>query len=181
MIDTQLLNDVPATIGFVVALVVATSIRVVAAAALQQRKAHVDAIEQHLADTAEQSRRLRGEASRRKTAPPRPASPANSPPGSNNASHHGQQHAGPRQPRGQDGPARIQTASEHQPSGPGATPGNQHPWTNPRPPATTGGAGNQENQKRPIGALAAARSFSAVRVADSAIKTFALWNTGRAA
>jgi hypothetical protein len=55
VIDTQLLNDVPATIGFAVALVVATSIRVVAAAALQQRKARVDAIEQHLADAAEQS------------------------------------------------------------------------------------------------------------------------------
>jgi len=55
VIDTQLLNDVPATIGFAVALVVATSIWVVAAAALQQRKAHVDAIEQHLSDVAEQS------------------------------------------------------------------------------------------------------------------------------
>jgi hypothetical protein len=58
VIDTQLLNDVPATIGFVVALVAAVSVWVVAAAALhprQQPKAHVDAIEQHLADVAEQS------------------------------------------------------------------------------------------------------------------------------
>ena len=36
VIDTQLLNDVLATIGFAVALVVATSIWVVAAAALHR-------------------------------------------------------------------------------------------------------------------------------------------------
>jgi len=47
-----------ATIGFVVALVVAVSTWVFAAAALhprQQRNAHIDAIEQHLADVAEQN------------------------------------------------------------------------------------------------------------------------------
>jgi hypothetical protein len=55
MIDTQLLNDVMATLAFVVALVIAISAWVVAAAAIHQRRtrrAHIGAIEQHLADVA---------------------------------------------------------------------------------------------------------------------------------
>ena len=56
--DTQLLNDVPATIGFVPALVAAVSTRVVAAPRCtrgRRGRPHLDAIEQHLADIAEQS------------------------------------------------------------------------------------------------------------------------------
>ena len=56
--DTQLLNDVPATIGFVPALVAAMSTRVVAAPRCTRGRSgrpHIDAIEQHLADIAEQS------------------------------------------------------------------------------------------------------------------------------
>ena len=58
VIDTQLLNDVPATIGFVPALVAAMSTRVVAAPRCTRGRSgrpHIDAIEQHLADIAEQS------------------------------------------------------------------------------------------------------------------------------
>lgn len=55
MIDTQLLNDVLATVAFIVGLVVATAIWVVAASALYERhvrRTHIGAIEQHLADVA---------------------------------------------------------------------------------------------------------------------------------
>lgn len=57
MIDTQLLNEVLTTVAFIVGLVVAISVWVVAATALHQRqtrKAHIGAIERHLADAAEQ-------------------------------------------------------------------------------------------------------------------------------
>lgn len=59
MFDTQLLNDALMTVGFVVGLVIAISAWVVMASALhqrQERSAHIGAIEQHLADVAEQSR-----------------------------------------------------------------------------------------------------------------------------
>ena len=58
MIDTQLLNDALTTVAFLVGLVVVISAWVVAASALQRRNASTDqirAIEQHLADVAEQS------------------------------------------------------------------------------------------------------------------------------
>ena len=58
VIGTQLMNDVLATIGFAVALVVAVSTRVVAAPRStrgRRGRPHIDAIEQHLADIAEQS------------------------------------------------------------------------------------------------------------------------------
>ncbi len=55
MIDTQLLNDALATLGFTVALAILFALSIVAAAALQQRhtrKTHVREIEQHLASAA---------------------------------------------------------------------------------------------------------------------------------
>jgi hypothetical protein len=58
VIDTQLLNDALATVGFVVGLVVVISAWVVAATALHRRQARttqIRAIEQHLAGVAEQS------------------------------------------------------------------------------------------------------------------------------
>ena len=58
MTDTQLLNDVLMTVAFIVGLVVAISAWVVAASALHRRQAHttqIHAIEQHLADDAQQS------------------------------------------------------------------------------------------------------------------------------
>jgi hypothetical protein len=58
MIDTQLLNDALATVGFVVGLVVVISAWVVTATALHRRQARttqIHAIEQHLADVAEQT------------------------------------------------------------------------------------------------------------------------------
>ena len=58
MTDTQLLNDVLMTVAFIVGLVVAISAWVVAASALHRRQAHTTrlrAIEQHLADDADQS------------------------------------------------------------------------------------------------------------------------------
>ena len=57
MIDTQLLTDALATVGFVVALVIAISVWVVVATALHQRRAGTTGlrdIERHLADAAEQ-------------------------------------------------------------------------------------------------------------------------------
>jgi hypothetical protein len=59
MFDTQLLNDVLMTVAFIVGVVVAISAWVVAASALHQRderRAHIGAIEQHLADVASQNR-----------------------------------------------------------------------------------------------------------------------------
>ena len=58
MFNAQLLNDALATVAFLVGLVIAISVWVVTASALHQgheRKAHVRAIEQHLADAAQQS------------------------------------------------------------------------------------------------------------------------------
>jgi len=58
MIDTQILTDALATVAFLVGLVVVISAWVVMATALhrrQTRTAQVRAIEQHLADVAEQS------------------------------------------------------------------------------------------------------------------------------
>jgi hypothetical protein len=58
MIDTQLLNDVLMTVAFIVGLVVAISVWVVAATALHQRHARaaqISTIEQHLADVAGQT------------------------------------------------------------------------------------------------------------------------------
>jgi len=58
MTDTQLLNDALMTVAFIVSLVVAISAWVVAASALHRRRAHTTqlrAIEQHLADDADQS------------------------------------------------------------------------------------------------------------------------------
>jgi hypothetical protein len=58
MIDTQLLNDALVTVGLIVGLVVAISVWVVAAGALHQRRAseaQISAIEQHLADVAQQT------------------------------------------------------------------------------------------------------------------------------
>jgi hypothetical protein len=58
MTDTQLLNDALMTVAFIVSLVVAISAWVVAASALHRRHAHTTqlrAIEQHLADDADQS------------------------------------------------------------------------------------------------------------------------------
>lgn len=58
MIDTQLLNDALTTVAFLVGLVAVISAWVVAATALQRRQAgktQIRAIEQHLADVAEQS------------------------------------------------------------------------------------------------------------------------------
>lgn len=57
MIDTQLLNDVLATVGFIVGIAVLISAWVVVAAAIHQRRARatqVGAIERHLAEVAEQ-------------------------------------------------------------------------------------------------------------------------------
>jgi ABC-type nickel/cobalt efflux system permease component RcnA len=59
MIDTQLLNDVLATVAFVVGLAVVISVWALTASALYQRharRAQIGAIERHLADVAEQSR-----------------------------------------------------------------------------------------------------------------------------
>jgi hypothetical protein len=59
MIDTQLLNDALTTAAFIVGLVIAISVWVVAASALYQRherRTRIAAIEQHLADVAEQRR-----------------------------------------------------------------------------------------------------------------------------
>ena len=58
MIDTQLLSDVLATVAFIVGLVVVISAWAVTASALHRRNARttqIRAIEQHLADAAEQS------------------------------------------------------------------------------------------------------------------------------
>jgi hypothetical protein len=58
MIDTQLLTDALATVAFIVGLVVVISAWAVAASALHRRNARtteIRAIEQHLADVAEQS------------------------------------------------------------------------------------------------------------------------------
>ncbi len=58
MTDTQLLNDALMTVAFIVGLVVAISAWVVVASALHRRQAHttqIRAIEEHLADVAEQS------------------------------------------------------------------------------------------------------------------------------
>jgi hypothetical protein len=59
MFDTQLLNDVLMTVAFIVGVVIAISAWVMAAAALHkrdERRAHIGAIEQHLANVAGQSR-----------------------------------------------------------------------------------------------------------------------------
>jgi hypothetical protein len=59
MFSTQLLTDALTTVAFIVGLVIAISLWVVTASALQrrqQRTAHIGAIERHLADAAEQSR-----------------------------------------------------------------------------------------------------------------------------
>jgi len=58
MFSTQLLNDALTTVAFLVGLVIAISVWVATASALHQRherKTHIRAIEQHLADVAEQS------------------------------------------------------------------------------------------------------------------------------
>jgi L-cystine uptake protein TcyP (sodium:dicarboxylate symporter family) len=58
MFSTQLLNDALTTVAFLVGVVIAISVWVVTASALHQRherKTHIRAIEQHLADVAEQS------------------------------------------------------------------------------------------------------------------------------
>jgi hypothetical protein len=58
MFDTQLLNDVLMTVAFIVGVVIAISAWVVAASVLHQRderRAHIGAIERHLADVASQS------------------------------------------------------------------------------------------------------------------------------
>jgi L-cystine uptake protein TcyP (sodium:dicarboxylate symporter family) len=58
MIDTQLLNDALTTVAFVVGLVVVIAAWVVTASALHRRQARttqIRAIEQHLAEVAEQS------------------------------------------------------------------------------------------------------------------------------
>jgi hypothetical protein len=58
MIDTQLLNDALTTVAFVVGLVAAIAAWVVTASALHRRQARttqIRAIEQHLAEVAEQS------------------------------------------------------------------------------------------------------------------------------
>ena len=58
MFDTQLLNDVLMTLALIVGVVIAISAWVVAASALHQRderRAHIGAIERHLADVANQS------------------------------------------------------------------------------------------------------------------------------
>jgi hypothetical protein len=57
MIDTQLLNDALATVGFVVALVVAISAWILIASAIHERhtrRSPMGEIEQHLAEVAEQ-------------------------------------------------------------------------------------------------------------------------------
>jgi ABC-type Co2+ transport system permease subunit len=59
MFNTQLLNDVLMTVAFIVGLVIAISAWVVAASALNkrdERRTHIGAIEQHLANVAGQSR-----------------------------------------------------------------------------------------------------------------------------
>ena len=59
MINTQLLTDALTTVAFVVGLAIAISVWVVTASALsqrQERRAHIGAIERHLADVADQSR-----------------------------------------------------------------------------------------------------------------------------
>jgi hypothetical protein len=58
VIDTQLLNDVLWTLAFIVGLVVAICVWMIVATALHQRhtrSSHIAAIEQHLADAAEQT------------------------------------------------------------------------------------------------------------------------------
>jgi hypothetical protein len=58
MFDTQLLTDALWTVAFIVGLVVAISAWVVAASALNQRHTRarrIHAIEQHLADVAQQT------------------------------------------------------------------------------------------------------------------------------
>jgi hypothetical protein len=57
LFSTQLLNDALTTVAFLVGLVIAISVWVATASALHQRhvrKTHIRAIEQHLADVAEQ-------------------------------------------------------------------------------------------------------------------------------
>jgi hypothetical protein len=57
MFDTQLLTDALMTVAFIVGVVIAISAWVVTASALHQRderRAHIGAIEQHLADVAGQ-------------------------------------------------------------------------------------------------------------------------------
>ena len=58
MIDTQLLNDALTTVAFILGLVVVISAWAATASALHRRNARttqIRAIEQHLADVAEQS------------------------------------------------------------------------------------------------------------------------------
>ena len=58
MFSTQLLNDALTTVAFLVGVVIAISVWVMTASVLHQRhegKTHIRAIEQHLADVAEQS------------------------------------------------------------------------------------------------------------------------------
>jgi hypothetical protein len=58
MFNAQLLNDALATVAFLVGLVIAISVWVATASALHQRherRTHIRAIEQHLADAAQQS------------------------------------------------------------------------------------------------------------------------------
>ena len=58
MFSTQLLNDALTTVAFLVGVVIAISVWVATASALHQRherKTHIRAIEQHLADVAERS------------------------------------------------------------------------------------------------------------------------------
>ena len=58
MFDTQLLNDALMTVAFIVGVVIAISAWVVLASTLHrrdERRAHIGAIERHLADVANQS------------------------------------------------------------------------------------------------------------------------------
>ena len=58
MSNTQLLTDALTTVAFLVGLVIAISVWVATASALYQRherRMHIRAIEQHLADAAKQS------------------------------------------------------------------------------------------------------------------------------
>lgn len=57
MIDTQLLNQALAALGFTVGVAILIAVAIVAAAGLHQRherKSHVREVEQHLATVAEQ-------------------------------------------------------------------------------------------------------------------------------
>jgi len=95
-----------ATIGFVVALVVAVSIWVFAAAALhprQQRNAHIEPSSSTWQTSPSRTRRPRGEVIPARPHRPGPPPRAARRPARTSASHYGQQRTGPRQPRGQDG------------------------------------------------------------------------------